>query len=82
MTIYNSLNNITPQRGRLVKVGTAVKEQITRLQMYRSMQDVLGHTDKDYFNLQQAQKLSKSVSKPSVTFVESLKNFLEKGSMF
>lgn len=82
MTLYSTLNSITPPRGRLVKVETVAKERIARLQMYRAMQDFLGQTDKDYLNLQKSQKSANSVLKPDETFIEGLKKFLEKGSMF
>lgn len=82
MSIHMELSNLTPNRQGFARVGTIAKAQVAKLQFNRSMENLLGHTGKDFFNLQHAQKSVKPVSNSAVSFAEGLKSFFEKGVMF
>ncbi len=81
MSVYMSIMNTVPQRGDITKAGVIAKQQLRQLQFNRSMASIVGHTDKDFFNLQHPPKNVKA-GNAIKNFTEGLKNFFEKGTMF
>ena len=81
MSLYMSLD-FNPTRGRAVKVGTIAKEQFDKLKYNRSIEDLLGQTDRDYFHLSKPKNTVKPEATKMTTFAEGLKNFFERGTTF
>ncbi|PWL74165.1 hypothetical protein DBY21_09740 [Candidatus Gastranaerophilales bacterium] len=82
MSIYMPINQVNIPKGTTIQVGKIAKQTVNQLQFNRAMENVLGHTNKDYFNLTHASKPENSIAKPLITFAEGFKNFFERGTMF
>ena len=82
MSIYMSVNHVNIPKGATAHVGKIAKQRDNQLHFNRAMENALGHTSKDYFNLTHAPKSEKSSAKPLISFAEGFKNFFERGTMF
>lgn len=82
MSIYMSVNHVNIPKGTTVKVGNIAKQTLKQLHFNRAMENALGHTSKDYFNLTHAPKSEKAPAKPLISFAEGFKNFFERGTTF
>ncbi len=77
------VNNVS-FTGTPIHAGKLVEQQFQKIKFNYTMSNLLEHTDRDYFNLQRAQKnTGKKITAPNLkSHAESLKDFFEKGVMF
>lgn len=65
----------------VVKAGDIAKKQVAKLFYNKTMENIMGQSDKDYFKLTHPIKNKKS-NIANKSFIDGLKNFLENGCMF
>ena len=82
MSIYMPFNHVNVPKGATAHVGKIAKQRVNQLHFNRAMEDALGHTSKDYFNLTHAPKSEKAAAKPLISLAEGFKNFFERGTTF
>ena len=82
MSIYMPLNHVNVSKAATTPVGKIAKQTANQLYFNCAMENILGHTSKDHFNLTHSPKSENSAAKPLMTFAESFKNFFERGTTF
>ena len=65
----------------VVKAGDIAKKQVAKLFYNKTMENLMGQSDKDYFKLTHPIKNTKS-NVTYKSFIEGFKNLLENGCMF
>lgn len=82
MSIYMSFISQSNAPKVPVQIGKLAKQQFSQLKFNNAMENTLGHTSKDFFNLTHPVKPNNTVAKQNISFVQGLKSFFERGTMF